>query len=114
MGEFLGVGDRADELPADSSPVFEGSPVEHLKPSDTDSAACGGDLELPELLPAWVSGNPRESMELIDHKAQVVFRVIRSIAHDGPNSEVEMLKKPFEQGNKEGGILEVGGFRHFP
>ena len=39
LSEFFGVGNWADELLTDFSPIVELSPVEHLKTGDTDSAA---------------------------------------------------------------------------
>ena len=71
--EFFGMGNRADELLTDFSPIVELSPVEHLETGDTDSAARGGEFDLAEFFPSWVLSDPWQGMEIIDHKIQVGF-----------------------------------------
>ncbi len=73
LSELFGVCDGADELLTGFSPIVELSPVDHLEAGDADSATCGGEFDLAEFFPAWVSGDSGQGMELIDHKVQVGF-----------------------------------------
>ena len=93
LSEFFGVYYGADELSADFPSILKLSPVDHLKTSDTDASSCGGDFELPEFFPPWVSSNSGQGMELIDNKPKVDgfvksqkmanFQVLRSIISIG-------------------------------
>ncbi len=96
LGELFGVGNVADELLTDFSPIVELSPVEHLKAGDTDSATCGGDSGFSDFFPPWVSGDSGQGVKIIDHKVEVGFGVISGIGHDGLDLEGEMLKELFE------------------
>jgi len=56
FGKFFRMGNGANELQPDFSPVFELAPVNHVEPSNTYEAASGRRFDIGVCLPARVTG----------------------------------------------------------
>jgi len=61
FGKFFRMGNRANELQSDFSPVFELASINHLKTCNTNEATSWGRFDIGVYLPARVTGYSGES-----------------------------------------------------